>query len=220
MRKHFSTTTSWLAIAVLLAFGGCNKAGSDASQTTASISGKDGQASTANLPTPPAVCEVVLETTMGPITLQLYGDKSPRTVANFLNYVKSHFYDGTLFHQVYKNQGIIGGAYTTGMVAKPVGPPVMSEADNKVKNEKYTVAMLRDPDNINSATSCFFINAIDNPSFDFTARTPEGCGYCVFGKVIQGMDVVERIAAVEVEDIENIPCTPVTPVIIKSAKVK
>jgi cyclophilin family peptidyl-prolyl cis-trans isomerase len=219
MRKHFSTA-SLFAVAILLAFGGCNKAGSNAGQTSASIPGKEGQASTDKTLAQQPPVEVVLETTMGTMTIQLYPDKSPKTVANFLDYVKSQFYNGTLFHQVYKNQGIIGGAYTIGMAAKPANAPIVNEADNGLKNDKYTVSMTRDPDNSNSATSVFFINADSNSSFDFKDRTPQGFGYCVFGKVTQGMDVVDRIAAVEVEDIENIQCTPVNPVIIKSAKVK
>ena len=219
MRAYFSLSASWFVVAGLLAFGGCGKSGTDPAQTAASIPAADGQTSNGNkAPVPKTPPEVVLDTSLGPITIRLNAEKSPKTVENFLAYVKSRFYDGTLFHQVYKNQGIIGGAYTEGMVAKPANIPILNEAHNGLKNQKYTVAMLREADNSDSATRVFFINADDNPSFEFTARTPEGYGYCVFGQVVQGMEVVDRIAAVEVHDIENIPCTPVQRVVINSAK--
>ena len=104
------------------------------------------------------------------------------------------------------------------MTTKPTGVPILNEAHNGLKNEKYTVAMLREPDNSDSATSVFFINAVANPSFDFTERTAEGYGYCVFGQIVRGMEVVDQIAAVEVQDAKDIPCMPVQPVVIKSVK--
>jgi cyclophilin family peptidyl-prolyl cis-trans isomerase len=218
MRTFFSTSAGIFAVAVLLAFGGCGKTGTDAGQTSASIPGKDNPTANEKAPAQQTPPEVVLDTTKGSITIRLNNEKSPKTVANFLAYVKSHFYDGTLFHQVFKNQGIVGGAYTEGMTAKPAGIPILNEAHNGLKNTKYTVAMLREPDNSDSATSVFFINATENPSFDFTARTAEGYGYCVFGQVVQGMSVVDQIAAMETQDLENIPCTPQERVVIKSAK--
>ncbi|MCC6126775.1 MAG: peptidylprolyl isomerase [Pirellulales bacterium] len=218
MRAYYSPIAGLFAVAILLTFGGCGKSGTDGAPTPASIPGKDNQTSPDKVPAPQTPPEVVLDTSMGSITIRLNAEKSPKTVENFLAYVKSRFYDGTIFHQVYKNQGIIGGAYTEEMTAKPVGVPIRNEAHNRLKNERYTVAMLREPDNCDSATSAFFINAADNPAFDHTARTPEGYGYCVFGEVVQGKEIVDRIANVEVHDLENTPCTPVTPVVIKSAK--
>jgi cyclophilin family peptidyl-prolyl cis-trans isomerase len=218
MRAFFSLVAGLIVVSILMTCGGCGKSGSEGGQTAASIPGKESQSSQVKAPAPQTPPEVVLDTTMGSITIRLNSEKSPKTVENFLAYVKSRFYDGTIFHQVYKNQGIIGGAYTEEMAAKPVGVPIRNEAHNGLKNVRYTVAMLREPDNSDSATSSFFINAADNPSFDYTARTPEGYGYCVFGEVVQGKEVVDRIAALEVHDLENIPCTPVTPVAIKSAK--
>lgn len=217
MRVYFSLCAGLFAVAALLTFGGCGKSGTDAAQPAASIPGTGSQLKE-KAPAPQAPPEVVLDTSLGSITIRLNAEKSPKTVENFLAYVKAHYYEGTIFHQVYKNQGIIGGAYTEEMAAKPVGVPILNEAHNGLKNERYTVAMLREPDNSDSATSVFFINAVDNPSFDYTARTPEGYGYCVFGQVVQGMDIVDRIAAVEVRDTENITCTPVTPVVITSVK--
>jgi peptidyl-prolyl cis-trans isomerase B (cyclophilin B) len=207
-----------LAIVALLTSGGCGKTGTEASQSSASIPSSDNQSAAGKASTPQVPPEVVLETNMGSITIRLDSEKSPKTVENFLAYVNSHFYDGTIFHQVYKNQGIIGGVYAADMTAKPVGIPIRNEAHNGVKNVRYTVAMLRDPDDCDSATSAFFINAADNPSFDYTARTPEGYGYCVFGQVVKGMDVIDKIALVEVEDLENIPCTPKQKVVVTSAK--
>ncbi len=218
MRVFFSVFFGLFAFSMLLAAGGCGKSGTDAAQTPASIPGTGNQSAKEKAPAPPPPPEVTLDTTLGSITIRLNAEKSPKTVANFLAYVNKHFYDGTLFHQVYKNQGIIGGAYTEEMAAKPTDIPILNEAHNGLKNVKYSVAMLREPDDRDSATSVFFINAADNPSFDFTARTPEGYGYCVFGQVVQGMDVVDRIAAVDVHDVENIPCTPVERVVIKSAR--
>jgi cyclophilin family peptidyl-prolyl cis-trans isomerase len=217
MRVSFSHCAGLFAIAVLFSFGGCGKTAQD-STPPASIPAQTGQTANEKPPAPQVPAEVVLETTKGPITIRLDAEKSPRTVANFLKYVKQHFYDGTLFHQVYKNQGVIGGAYAENMTAKPTGVPILNEAHNLVKNTKYTIAMLREPDESDSATSVFFINAADNPSFDFRERSAEGYGYCVFGQVVQGMEVVDQIAAVEVHDVENVPCTPVEPVVVTSAK--
>jgi cyclophilin family peptidyl-prolyl cis-trans isomerase len=218
MRACFSLSAVLFAVVGSLTFGGCGKTGTDSNSTPAAISGTGNQNSQEKTPVPQTPPEVVLETSKGSITIRLNSEKSPKTVENFLAYVNSRFYDGTIIHQVYKNQGIIGGAYTDQRIAKPAGIPIRNEAANGLKNERYTVAMLREPDNIDSATSVFFINAVNNPAFDHTARTPEGYGYCVFGQVIQGMDVVDQIAAVEVHDLEDIPSTPVQPVVITTAK--
>jgi cyclophilin family peptidyl-prolyl cis-trans isomerase len=220
MRVYFSTSVCLFAMAVLLAFGGCGKSGTEASNTTASIPGTeqstDGNANKPSVPQTPH--EVVLDTNKGSITISLNAEKSPKTVANFLTYVKDHFYDGTIFHQVYKNQAVFGGGYTEDMTAKPTRIPIYNEARNGLKNERYTVAMLREPDDSESATSVFFINVVDNPSLDYTASTHEKFGYCVFGQIIQGKEIVDQIASVDVQDTENIPCMPKQNVVIKSAK--
>lgn len=221
MRVSQSHLAAFVSVIAAFWFAGCGKTAQDATQPTASISSENGQATGEKAPPQKVPPEVVLDTTIGSITIRLDAEKAPRTVDNFLKHVKSRFYDGTLFHQVYKNQGIIGGAYTDAMAVKqPMAVPILNEAHNGVKNTKYTIAMLRDPDNSDSATSVFFINANDNPAFDFRERTAEGYGYCVFGQVVQGQgtEVVDRIAAVEVRDTDDVPCTPVEKVVVKSAK--
>jgi cyclophilin family peptidyl-prolyl cis-trans isomerase len=218
MRVNLSFGASLLAIVVMSTFGGCNKSGTDATQSGASKSEQSGQSANEKGAAARVPPEVVLETSMGPITIRLNDEKSPKTVENFLAYVTSKFYDRTIFHQVYKNQGIVGGAYSADMTVKTPGVPIRNEADNGLKNLRYSVVMLRDQDSIDSATSVFSINVVDNPALDYTDRTPEGYGFCVFGQVVQGMEVVDKIAAVEVQDINNLPCAPKEKVEIISAK--
>lgn len=151
--------------------------------------------------TSPAVVEqpnpkVIMETSMGNITIELYPDKAPITVQNFLSYVDENFYDGTIFHRVIMNFMIQGGGYTADFIEKETKPPIKNEASNGLKNERGTIAMARTPE-IDSATSQFFINHVDNPYLDHKNSTPEGYGYAVFGRVIDGMDVVDAIANVK-----------------------
>jgi cyclophilin family peptidyl-prolyl cis-trans isomerase len=135
-------------------------------------------------------------TDMGTIEIELYPDKAPITVKNFLEYVDSGFYDGTIFHRVISESLIQGGGYTPGMKEKPTRPPIDNEAENGLKNVAGTVAMGRERWPL-SATSQFFINTVDNPEFDFRYNTIAGWGYCVFGRVTRGMDVVRKIERVE-----------------------
>ncbi len=137
--------------------------------------------------------EVVMKTTKGDMTFELYPDKAPKTVENFLSYVDDDFYAGTVFHRVIKGFMIQGGGLTPELNEKPTQPPIENEADNGLKNKKYTIAMARTMDP-HSATSQFFINHADNAFLDHTSKTADGWGYCVFGKVIEGQDVVEAIA--------------------------
>lgn len=132
---------------------------------------------------------------MGRIVIELYPDKAPRTVENFLQYVKEGFYDGTIFHRVIKGFMIQGGGFTRELKEKPTRAPIRNEANNGLKNIAGAVAMARTPEP-HSAAAQFFINVADNTQLDFKYPTDEGYGYCVFGKVIKGMDVVKRIAAV------------------------
>jgi len=120
---------------------------------------------------------------------------APETVANFLEYARSGFYDGTIFHRVIPGFMIQGGGFEPGMQQKPTRDPIKNEADNGLKNETGTIAMARTPDP-HSATAQFFINVKDNSFLDFTAPTAQGWGYCVFGKVVEGMDVVRAIEQV------------------------
>jgi cyclophilin family peptidyl-prolyl cis-trans isomerase len=219
MRVSYCHLAAFVSIIALLSVGGCSKTAQDATPSAAAISAENGQAANDKVPPQRVPPEVVLDTTKGPITVRLDAEKAPRTVENFLKYIKSRFYDGTLVHQVYKTQGIIGGAYAENMTVKtPIGVPILNEAHNGVKNTKYTIAMLRDPDNSDTATSVFVINTNDNPACDFRERSAEGYGYCVFGQVVQGKEIVDQIAAVEVHDIDEVPCTPVEKVVVKSAK--
>jgi peptidyl-prolyl cis-trans isomerase B (cyclophilin B) len=136
-----------------------------------------------------------LHTSFGPITIALDADKAPKTVANFLDYVKKGHYDGTIFHRVIDGFMIQGGGFAPGMKQKPTGSPVENEANNGLRNDKYTIAMARTSDP-HSATAQFFINVADNEFLNHKAPTSQGWGYCVFGKVTEGMDVVDRIKAV------------------------
>ena len=138
---------------------------------------------------------VELQTTHGVIRAELDDEKAPQTVANFLAYVKAGHYDGTVFHRVIPGFMIQGGGFESGMRQKPTQPPVANEADNGLRNDKYTLAMARTsvPD---SATSQFFINAKDNDFLNFKSKTPQGWGYAVFGKVVSGSEVVDAIERV------------------------
>ncbi|HEB99806.1 MAG TPA: peptidyl-prolyl cis-trans isomerase [Thiotrichales bacterium] len=138
---------------------------------------------------------VRMQTSKGDIVLELDAEKAPETVANFLEYARSGFYDDTIFHRVIPGFMIQGGGFEPGMHQKPTRDPIRNEADNGLKNETGTIAMARTPDP-HSATAQFFINVKDNSFLDFTAPTAQGWGYCVFGKVVEGMDVVHAIEQV------------------------
>lgn len=139
---------------------------------------------------------VELKTNMGSITLELYPDKAPKTVENFLQYVKEGFFKGTIFHRVIPNFMVQGGGFSVDLVQKKTRAPVQNEANNGLKNDIGTIAMARTSDP-HSATAQFFINHKNNDFLNFTAPSPQGWGYTVFGKVIKGMDVVNKIAAIE-----------------------
>jgi peptidyl-prolyl cis-trans isomerase B (cyclophilin B) len=139
---------------------------------------------------------VKLHTNFGTITLELETEKAPDTVANFLQYAKDGHYTNTIFHRVIDGFMIQGGGFEPGMKQKPGRAPVKNEADNQLKNDTYTVAMARTPDP-HSATAQFFINIADNGFLNFTAPTAEGWGYCVFGHVTEGTEVVDKIRKVK-----------------------
>ena len=139
---------------------------------------------------------VVLHTNHGDITLELDAENAPASTANFLQYVRDGHYDNTLFHRVIPGFMIQGGGMEPGMKQKPTRKPVANEATNGVKNKNYTVAMARTSEP-HSATAQFFINVADNASLDYKGPSPQGWGYCVFGRVIAGTDVVDRIKRVE-----------------------
>ena len=163
--------------------------------------------------------QVEIKTNMGTITLELYQDKAPKTVANFLQYVKDGQYKGTIFHRVISGFMIQGGGFTTGFVEKNTRDPIQNEANNGLKNDLGTIAMARKPDP-NSATAQFYINHKDNDFLNFTAPTPQGWGYAVFGKVINGMDVVNKIAEIETGPGGPMPSdVPRKMVVIQDAKI-
>lgn len=157
--------------------------------------------------------KVKLATSMGDIVLQLDPAKAPKSVENFLAYVNAKHYDGTIFHRVINNFMIQGGGFTPDMKQKPTNPPIPLEAKNGLKNDLYTVAMARTP-NPNSATAQFFIN-VKNNDFLNAANSPDGNGYAVFGKVISGTEVVDKIKAVPTAGAD----VPTTQVVITSATV-
>lgn len=159
---------------------------------------------------------VLLKTTMGDIKLELYPDKAPITVANFLDYVKSGQYNNTIFHRVIEGFMIQGGGFTKEMVQKPTKAPIKNEAQNGLQNKRGTVAMAR-TNEVNSASSQFFINVVDNDFLNYRSPAPREYGYCVFGKVISGMDVVDKIRAVKTGSNGPFQDVPKEPVEILSA---
>ncbi len=161
-----------------------------------------------------AAPHVLLKTSMGDIVLELNADKAPKTVANFLDYVKSGQYNGTLFHRVINGFMIQGGGFDKDMHEKPTRAPIQNEAKNGLKNDIYTVAMAR-TSAPHSATAQFFINVGNNAPLDYPSR--DGWGYAVFGKVIQGTEVVDKIKQVRTGPSGMFDDVPVTPVLIQSA---
>ena len=158
--------------------------------------------------------KVQLSTSAGTIVVQLDAAKAPKTVENFLHYVKDKHYDGTVFHRIINGFMIQGGGFTADMQQKPTRPPVPLEASNGLKNDHYTIAMARTRDP-NSATAQFFINVKDNANLN--APSPDGFGYTVFGKVVQGQDVVDQIKTVPTGNRGGHQNVPTTPVVIQSA---
>ena len=152
-------------------------------------------AATSQAETTQSPADIIMETSMGTITIELFDDKAPVTCKNFRTYVNEGFFDGLIFHRVIPGFVIQGGGFEPGMKKKPTHAPIMNEATNGLKNLRGTLSMARTQD-IFSATSQFFMNLVDNKSLDHRGKTPGGYGYAVFGKVTQGMDVVDKIAAV------------------------
>ena len=220
--RHLLVVGCFLGAAI--AAGGCGKTDAGSPSDPAAINGSqsaakpsDGTAAKPARPkSDPAHPVVVIDTSMGPITVTLDAEKAPLTVTNLLGYIANGHYDQTIFHQVLKDYVVMGGGYTPQGAEKKARPPIFNEADNGLKNVRGAIAMVRQPGVINSATCQFYINVTENPNLDFKNRTPEEYGYCVFGKVTAGMEVVDRIAAVAVQDRGEFERIPVEPVIIKS----
>lgn len=170
------------------------------------------------LAAPALAQKVEFDTTAGRIVLELDAKAAPQTVANFLEYVKSGHYVGTQFHRVIDGFMIQGGGFEPGMTQKPTRDAIENEASNGLKNEAYTIAMARTP-NPNSATAQFFINVANNSFLNFTAPTPQGYGYAVFGKVVEGMDVVDAIKKVKTGNRAGHQDVPLEDVVITKAEI-
>lgn len=162
--------------------------------------------------------QVKLETSLGDIVVRLDAKKAPITVSNFIQYVKSGHYDGVIFHRVIKDFMIQGGGMTADMKEKKTMAPIRNEADNGLRNKKYTIAMARTMEP-HSASAQFFINTKDNAFLDFKAPNPQGWGYAVFGEVIKGKDVVDRIEKVATGSKNGHQDVPLAPVVINKAVV-
>ena len=161
---------------------------------------------------------VKLHTNFGDITIDLDTEKAPKTVENFLKYVEKGFYDGTIFHRVIDGFMVQGGGFMSGLIQKETMAEIENEAANGLKNETYTIAMARTP-NPHSASSQFFINAANNSFLNYTASTSQGFGYCVFGKVIEGKEVVDRIGKVKTGSQAGYQDVPVEDVVIESVEI-
>ncbi len=161
---------------------------------------------------------IKLTTNFGSMTIELFADKAPQTVANFEQYVKDGHYDGTVFHRVINGFMIQGGGFEPGLVQKPCREPIPNEANNGLKNKAYTLAMAR-TSAPHSATAQFFINVTDNDFLDFKSETSQGWGYCVFGEVVEGKEVVDSIKAVKTSRHGMHQDVPVEDVVIQKAEI-
>jgi cyclophilin family peptidyl-prolyl cis-trans isomerase len=161
---------------------------------------------------------VSLKTSLGEVTLKLDAKRAPRTVNNFLHYVQSGHYNQTIFHQVQEGYVVLAGSYSQDLAEKDGRYPIPNEADNGLKNVRGTIAMARQPDEIDSATCQFFINLNDNPNLDHVGDKPEEYGFCVFGEVIKGMEVLDRMSRVEVQATEQFEQLPVETVLLETAR--
>ncbi|MFJ7151493.1 peptidylprolyl isomerase [Streptomyces sp. NPDC100445] len=161
---------------------------------------------------------VELNTNFGRVVLELNDAEAPKTVENFLTYVRNGHYDGTIFHRVIPGFMVQGGGFTQDMSQKPTLAAIPNEADNGLKNQTYTVAMARTSDP-HSATAQFFINVSDNGFLNYTSKTPNGWGYTVFGRVTEGTEVVDKITTVRTGSRQGHQDVPAEPVVIESAKV-
>lgn len=208
----------YFVIAALLSFLGPTS-GARLTAQTAPARGAQPQAPQAPADMPaPGNPVVTISTSLGDITVELFKDRAPVSVDNFIRYTAEGFYEGTIFHRVKQNFMIQGGGYTPDLAEKPTHPPIQNEATNGLRNVRGTIAMARRM-TLRSATAQFYINVVDNRMLDHTGFSPEDFGYAVFGRVLSGMDVADRIAAVATRSSGEMEDVPVEPVIIKSVRV-
>lgn len=201
-----------------------DKADTGDKSSTVAQSDSSGSNPSADSTQPKAEPKVVIETNLGTITVRLNPEKAGLTVQNFLQYVDDKHYDGTIFHDVTKGYAVLGGGYTQDMTQKPEPSTVRNEAHNGLKNVRGTIAMARKPDVIDSATCQFMFNLADNDFLDHKGdSTAADYGYCVFGEVVDGMDVVDKIGAQAVKEMSvpnaaPFPRVPVETVVIRSIR--
>jgi cyclophilin family peptidyl-prolyl cis-trans isomerase len=220
--RRFPMYVCVFAIFAAGGFAGCNRS---STKPEATGSDKSGTAVAATaVPTAKNVDlekpVVQIDTSAGAITVRLDGVHSPGTVRNFLNYANEGFYENTLVHYVDTGKMVVAGGYSADFKPKPARTPIRNEAHNGVKNVRGAIAMARDASLIDSATTQFFINLTDAPKHDHTGDTPDNYGYCVFGEVTEGLDVVEKISQSPTKDQGgDLAQTPNPPVVIKSIRV-
>lgn len=210
-------------LALILTSTGCGSKEGDGAAVTNSIPGGSADASPTSSGKGSAPAERVdptvrFETTMGSFTVKLDQQHAPLTVENFLNYVETGHYDQTLFHQVVEGYMILGGGFNTDYSEKPTQTAVRNEAHNGLSNKRGTIAMARQSDVIDSSTCQFFINLSDNTDLDHKSREVAEYGYCVFGQVTEGLDVIEKIGKTQVRNVQDFEMTPSQAVIIKTAR--
>lgn len=226
---RFDSRRFWCLIAVALTVAGCGKSAENDAATapassapTAAVASADKSNNTTVAASTQPVEEgdpiVVMHTSLGSIYVRLYQRQAPRTVANFLDYARTNHYSGTVFHQVEPGYVAICGAFDEQLKAKPVRYPVVNEAQNGLKNIRGSLAMARDPGDANSATSMFFINLADNPKLDHQGASPEQYGFCVFGQVIDGLDVLDQLSAAKTGKVDGFTSMPTPRIVLNTIK--
>jgi peptidyl-prolyl cis-trans isomerase A (cyclophilin A) len=215
--SHFKILIVLSLLPVLMFVVGCERKESEKGELeqVKQVQEAQGEISTKTVSTEGGNPMVLMSTSKGDIKIELYPDKAPITVGNFLGYVKDGFYDGTIFHRVIPGFMIQGGGFTPDMNQKPTRDPIKNEADNGLKNNKGTITMAR-TNVVDSATSQFFINQASN---DFLNHGSRDFGYAVFGKVVEGMDVVDKIAAAKTGSVGMFQDVPEEAIVIKSVRV-
>ncbi|HEX3871140.1 MAG TPA: peptidylprolyl isomerase [Pirellulales bacterium] len=223
--KRYAAWMDLVGVLILLAavaLGGCSKASQPATDATSDVSStslSSGPTTRLGIDGPDEKFPVVeLRTSLGTLTLKLDTDSAPETVHNFMSYVASGHYNGTIFHQVEKGYALLGGGYTPDLAERQGRYPIRNEAANGRKNLRGTVAMARRIEEIDSATCQFIINLDNNSSLDHEGDTPDAFGFCVFGEVVDGLDVLQKIASVPVQDSGSFPNLPTQTVVIESAR--
>lgn len=218
MNRAFRLTGVAAALGMLLLAEGCGQTENDGAGIQTAAKKAAGSATPLRTVSAKDVPHAVkLTTSLGDIVVELNHELAPLTVANFLNYVAEGYYDGTIFHDIQDGFIAVGGGYTANLEEKSTNVPIRNEADNGLSNLRGTIAMARAPNIVDSSTSQFFFNLADNESLDHAGREPAEYGYCVFGKVIDGMDIVASVAKKPTEARDGFEHLPLQTVLIKKA---